>query len=207
MVINKQGQSPLGIPWVVLALQEGPGLLPWVSRASLSASTVHGCLFLPPAMFIYFWERDTHTQSISRGGAEREGESDAGSMLWDVSTEPNAGLELINQEEVMTWAEVECLPDWATQAPHGCLLLTSDSSSLEEGCLADLPALQVLPPTHWNTFWFQKPTRDCREMRAFVLPTVCSTPSNDYFALRVYRMFGKIHLLALAPQFSSGWRF
>ena len=24
--------------------------------------------------FIYFWERDTHTQSMSRGGAEREGD-------------------------------------------------------------------------------------------------------------------------------------
>ena len=40
---------------------------------------------------------------MSRGGAEREGdaESDAGSRLWAVSTEPDAGLELMNHE-IMT---------------------------------------------------------------------------------------------------------
>ena len=34
------------------------------------------------------------------GGAEREGdtESEAGSRLWAVSTEPNVGLELTNHE-------------------------------------------------------------------------------------------------------------
>ena len=37
-------------------------------------------------------------QSVSGGGAEREGdtESEAGSRLQAVSTEPNAGLELID---------------------------------------------------------------------------------------------------------------
>ena len=36
---------------------------------------------------------------MSRGGAEGEGdtESEAGSRLWSVSTEPNAGLELMNR--------------------------------------------------------------------------------------------------------------
>ena len=40
---------------------------------------------------------------MSRGGAEREGdtESEAGSRLWAVSTEPDAGLKLTNCE-VMT---------------------------------------------------------------------------------------------------------
>ena len=44
---------------------------------------------------------------MSRGGAEREGdtESEAGSRLRAVSTEPDAGLELMNHE-IMTWAEV-----------------------------------------------------------------------------------------------------
>ena len=37
---------------------------------------------------------------VSGGGTEREGatESEAGSSLWVVSTEPDAGLELTNQE-------------------------------------------------------------------------------------------------------------
>ena len=68
-------------------------------------------------MFIYFWER----QSMSGGGAEREGdtESEAGSRLWAISTEPNAGLEPTSCE-IMTWdawAEVWRSTDWATQVP------------------------------------------------------------------------------------------
>ena len=48
------------------------------------------CLFL----------RERKTQSVSGGGAEREGdtESEAGSRLRAVSTEPNAGLELTNHK-------------------------------------------------------------------------------------------------------------
>ena len=67
-------------------------------------------------MFIYFWERQR--QNASRLGAEREGhtESEAGSRLWAVSTEPNAGLEITNCE-ILTWAKVRCLTNWATQVP------------------------------------------------------------------------------------------
>ena len=67
-------------------------------------------------MFIYFWEGER--QSMSGGGAEREGdtESEVGSRLWAVSTEPDVGLELMNCE-IMTWAEVGSLTDWGTQAP------------------------------------------------------------------------------------------
>ena len=54
-------------------------------------------------------------QSMSEGGAERETESEAGSRLWAVSTEPDVGLEPTNWE-IMTWAEVGRLIDWATQA-------------------------------------------------------------------------------------------
>ena len=43
-------------------------------------------------------------------------ESEAGYRHWAVSTEPDAGLELTNHE-IMTWAEVGCLINWATQAP------------------------------------------------------------------------------------------
>ena len=55
---------------------------------------------------------------MNRGAAEREGdtESETGSRLWAVSTEPNAGLELTDRE-IMTWAEVGRLTDQATQAP------------------------------------------------------------------------------------------
>ena len=65
-------------------------------------------------MFIYFWER----QSTSRGGTEKEKdtESEAGSRLWAVSTEPYMRLELTNHEN-MTRAEEGRLTDWAIQAP------------------------------------------------------------------------------------------
>ena len=74
-------------------------------------------------MFIYFWDRERQSMS---GGGEREGdtESEAGSRLWAVSTEPNAGLELTNPE-IMTWTEVGRTTDWATQAPVDCPLLNS----------------------------------------------------------------------------------
>ena len=44
---------------------------------------------------------------MNGGGAEREEdtESQAGSSLWAVSTEPDTGLELTDRE-IVTWAEV-----------------------------------------------------------------------------------------------------
>ena len=53
-------------------------------------------------MFIYFERESTHG-----GGAERARDTEfkAGSRLWAVSTEPDAGLELTDRE-IMTWAEV-----------------------------------------------------------------------------------------------------
>ena len=55
---------------------------------------------------------------MNGGGAEREGdtESEAGSRLLAFSPEPDAGLELTDRE-IVTWAEVGRLTDWATQAP------------------------------------------------------------------------------------------
>ena len=68
-------------------------------------------------MLIYFWER----QSMSRRRAEREGdtESEPGSRLWvvSISSEPDTGLKPMNHE-MMTWAEVRRLTDWATQVPQ-----------------------------------------------------------------------------------------
>ena len=45
---------------------------------------------------------------MSEEGVEREGdtEHEAGSRLWAVSTEPDAGLELKNRE-IMIWAETK----------------------------------------------------------------------------------------------------
>ena len=62
------------------------------------------------------WERDE--PNVSGGGAEREGDTEleAGSRLWALSTEPNAGLELTSYE-ILTWAKVGGLIHWATQAP------------------------------------------------------------------------------------------
>ena len=53
------------------------------------------------------------------GEGQREGdtESETGSRLWAVSTEPDTGLELTDLE-IMTWAEVGHVTNWATQAPH-----------------------------------------------------------------------------------------
>ena len=55
---------------------------------------------------------------MSGGRIESEGdtESKAGSRVWAVSTEPDAGLELMDHE-IMTWAQVGRLTDWATQTP------------------------------------------------------------------------------------------
>ena len=52
-------------------------------------------------VFIYFWDRER--QSMNGGGAEREGdtESEAGSRLRAVSTEPNTGLKPTDHE-IMT---------------------------------------------------------------------------------------------------------
>ena len=60
---------------------------------------------------------------MSGGGAEREGdtESEAGSRLPAISTEPDAGLELkmdCEDCEIMTWAKVGRLTDRATQVPQ-----------------------------------------------------------------------------------------
>ena len=76
--------------------------------------------------FIYLFLRERQSSSRGEGQREIEGdrESDAGSRLQAVSTEPNTGLKLTNSE-IMTWAEVGHLTDWATQTPlfHVTLVL------------------------------------------------------------------------------------
>ena len=73
-------------------------------------------LHIKKKFFLMFIFRESETQSMNREGAERgDTESEAGSRLQAVSTEPNARLKLTNHM-IMTWAEVERLTNWATQA-------------------------------------------------------------------------------------------
>ena len=71
-------------------------------------------IFFLTFLFIFETERDR----AWTGEGQREGdtESEAGSRLRAVSTEPEAGLDLTDRE-IMTWAEVGRLTDWATQVP------------------------------------------------------------------------------------------
>ena len=65
-------------------------------------------------------------KSMSRGGSEREGdtESETGSRLRTVSTQPDPRLELPDHE-IMTWAEVGRPTDWATQATRDAIFKAS----------------------------------------------------------------------------------
>ena len=91
-------------------------ILLWVFQKMIFM-TVFIYLFIKNFLtFIYFWDRER--ASVNGGGSGREGdtESETASRLWEVSTEPDAGLELTDRE-IMTWAKVGRLTDWATQAP------------------------------------------------------------------------------------------
>ena len=69
-------------------------------------------------MFIYFWEREWERDRALVGEKQRKGdtESEAGSRLSAVSTEPDAGLQL-KYHKIMTWSDVGRLTEWDTQAP------------------------------------------------------------------------------------------
>ena len=73
-------------------------------------------------MFIHFEMKNEWGEG--GGWAEREGdtESEAGSRLRAVSTEPYAGLEPTNCE-IMSWAEVGFVTDWATHVPLFFIIL------------------------------------------------------------------------------------
>ena len=62
-----------------------------------------GGLFKKIFFNVYLFLRDRGRQSLSRGGTKREGDTEpkAGSRLWAVSTEPNAGLKPTHRE-IMT---------------------------------------------------------------------------------------------------------
>ena len=66
--------------------------------------------FLNVYSFIFERER------VRAGKRETSTESDVGSKLRAVSIEPNGGFER-TKDEIMTWAKVRCLTDWAIQVP------------------------------------------------------------------------------------------
>ena len=72
-------------------------------------------------MFCLFLRNRETWVWAGEGQGERDTESEASSRLWAVSTEPSAGLELSNYE-IMTWAEVWGLTNWATLLPLWCIL-------------------------------------------------------------------------------------
>ena len=55
---------------------------------------------------VYLLLRDRERQSSSRGGTEREGdtESESSFRLWAVSTESIAGLELTDRDQDLSWS-------------------------------------------------------------------------------------------------------
>ena len=74
------------------------------------------------SVYIFIFERQTERErervQVGRGrerGKHRI-ESEAGSRLWGVSTEPDVGLKFTTHE-ILTWAKVGSLADRTTQAP------------------------------------------------------------------------------------------
>ena len=65
--------------------------------------------------FFYFFERRSTSTGMQVGKGQRGGET-IPSSLCTVSMEPDAGLKLMNRES-MTWADVACLTNRATQVP------------------------------------------------------------------------------------------
>ena len=86
-------------------------MLNWLSYPGAPKCFFNVCLFLR------YIERETeHEWGRSR---EMETESEAGSRLWAVSTEPNLGLLYrIGSQAMRSWPEQgHILTNWATQAP------------------------------------------------------------------------------------------
>ena len=91
-----------------------PHLLPVTILWGRIMAPVFKLIFL---MFLFIFETERDRAWAGEGQREGDTESETGSRLWAVSTEPDTGLELTDCE-IMTWAEVGPLTDWATQAPQ-----------------------------------------------------------------------------------------
>ena len=66
-------------------------------------------------IFLCLFLRERETECEQARGRER-GRHRIWSRLCAISTQPDAGLEPTSRE-IMTWAEVRCSTDWATQVP------------------------------------------------------------------------------------------
>ena len=71
---------------------------------------------------LVIFERETDREWLGEGQRKEDTEHEAGSRLWAVNTEPNAGLELKNLEDV-TWPKVRHLTNWTTQVLRFILFL------------------------------------------------------------------------------------
>ena len=109
----------------------------------------------PGAPNVYLFLRDRERQHEWEREREGDPECEAGSRLWAVSPEPDAGLELTNCE-TMTWAEVRRLTDWATQAPPDWTLFSTESRCRSSPCSH---ALSFCPSLALNIHW-ASPTVD-----------------------------------------------
>ena len=110
-------------------------------------------LYLKKFFFnIYLFLRDRERQSMSKGGAEREGDTEfeAGCRLRAGSTEPDARPELTNRE-IMTWAEVRRSTDWTTQAPRNYLYFKDEKAKVKKVSLRQLARGQVRHFTKWQS--------------------------------------------------------
>ena len=87
-----------------------------------------GILLHFQSSFIYIIFFLIFFKSIFKREKEIQNLKQAGSRLWAVSPEPNTGLKLTNPE-IMIWAEVRRLTDWATQLPP-----VKSSLSGRDGC-------------------------------------------------------------------------
>ena len=79
---------------------------------------------------LFIFERATE-QKQGRGRKTGRHKIQAGSRLRAVSTEPDLGLEPMNCE-IMTWAEVRRLSDWATRTPQSFSTLNLFSEILPQ---------------------------------------------------------------------------
>ena len=94
---------------------------------------------------VYFWEKERE-RTQGGGRLEREGdtEAEAGPRLWAVGTEPEAGLEPTDHE-IMTWAEVRHLTNWATQVPRLCYVFELQVDELGLGIVQLFTGSEPLP--------------------------------------------------------------
>ena len=92
------GWAPCGPSCLRGEVLQGPWEVgQWVARPRVQKANLNFFFFF--LIFIHFL-RERERQSVSRGGAEREGgtESEAGSRLRAVGTEPDTGLERTSRE-------------------------------------------------------------------------------------------------------------